>query len=174
MKLTQPRWRRWAIVLGVLVAVGGSGVTVVRAQQVPGVPGPCVRSQGLLTPDDREAIGRVILQRTKETLGLSDQQVEQIRTTLQSRRDEARADVQALCEARVELRRLLERQDSDPAALKAVAERVKTLQGKLLDRRLETVVALRSQLTPAQWAKWIEMRKGLGHRWMGGGPGLRS
>lgn len=174
MKITQPRWRRWMVVLGVLVAVGGSGVAVVRAQQAPGVPGPCARSQGLLTPDDREAIGRVILQRTKEKLGLSDQQAEQMRTMLQSRRDEARADAQALCEARVELRQLLERQDSDPAALKAAAERIKTLQGKLMDRRLDTALALRSQLTPDQWAKWIELRKGRGHRWTGGGPGVRS
>jgi len=112
--------------------------------------------------------------RVKEKLGLSDQQADQMRTMLQSQRDEARADAQALCEARVELRQLLERQDSDPAVLKAVAERVKTLQGKLLDRRLETVVALRSQFTPDQWAKWIEMRKGRGRRWMGGGPGVRS
>lgn len=174
MNIPQPRWCRWAIVLGVLVAVGGSGVVSVWAQQAPGAPGPCARSQGWLTPEDREAIGRVILQRTKETLGLSDQQADQMRTMLQSRRDEARADAQGLCEARVELRQLLERQDSDPAVLKAVAERVKTLQGKLLDRRLETVVALRSQLTADQWAKWIELRKGRGRRWMGGGPGLRS
>ncbi len=116
----------------------------------------------------------MILQRTKEKLGLSDQQTEQIRTTLQSRRDEARADIQALCRARVELRQLLDRQDSDPAALKTAAEQVKALQGKLLDRRLETAVTLRSQLTPDQWAKWLELRKGRGRRWMGGDPGVRS
>jgi Spy/CpxP family protein refolding chaperone len=127
-----------------------------------------------LTGDDREAIGRMYLQRVKERLGLSDQQAEQIRTTLQSRRDEARADIQALCEARMELRGLLDRQDSDPAALKAAAERVKTLQGKLLDRRLETAIALRSQLTPDQWARWLELRKSMGHRWMGRAHGLAS
>lgn len=115
-----------------------------------------------------------MVQRAKETLGLSDRQADQIRITLQSRRDEARADAQALCEGRVELRQLLERQDSDPAALKAVAERVKALQGKLLDRRLETVIALRSQLTPDQWTKWNELRKGMGRRWMGRGRGFAS
>ena len=63
------------------------------------------------------------------------------------------------------MRGLLDQQRSDPAALKLAAERVKALQGKLLDRRLDTVVALRSQLTPEQWAKWLELRKGRGHHW---------
>jgi Spy/CpxP family protein refolding chaperone len=51
---------------------------------------------------------------------------------------------------------------------------VKALRGKLLDRRLEAQIALRAQLTPEQWAKWIEMRKGRGHRWMGRGRGIAS
>lgn len=165
---------RWALAV-VLFVVSGAGVlTTAQAQQGPSPAGPCARPQGLLTGDDREAIGRMVLQRAQERLGLSDQQAEQIRSLLQSRRDEARADAQALCEARVELRQLMERQDSDPAALKAVADRIKTLQAKLLDRRLETVVALRSQLTPDQWAKWIELRKGMGRRWMGRGRGFNS
>ncbi len=174
MKTAHLGWRRWVLVVAAIVAIGGSGLAVVWAQQGPSPAGPCARSQGLLTPDDREAIGRVILQRTKEKLGLSDQQAEQIRTTLQSRRDEARADIQALCQARVELRQLLDRQDSDPAALKAAAEQVKALQGKLLDRRLETAITLRSQLTPDQWAKWLELRKTMGRRWMGRSRGLAS
>ena len=95
-----------------------------------------------------------------------------MRTMMQSRRDEARADVQALCEARVELRRLLEQQNSAPADLKAAADRVKSLQGKFLDRRLDTVIALRSQLTADQWAKWTDLRKGMSHRRMGRGRGF--
>jgi len=120
-----------------------------------------------LTSDDREAIGQIFLHRTKEKLGLSDDQAEQIRATLQSRRGEARADFLAVCQARVQLRQLLDQQNSDPSALKAAADQIKALQGKLLDRRLDTVVALRSQLTPDQWAKWIELRKTMAHRFMG-------
>ena len=86
----------------------------------------------------------------KEKLGLTDRQAEQIRSVLQSRRDEARADAQALCEGRVELRRLLEQQNSASTNLKAAVDRVKSLQGKFPDRRLDTVVALRSRLTPDQ------------------------
>jgi Spy/CpxP family protein refolding chaperone len=162
-------WRRWVLVVAAIVAIGGGGLALVSAQQGPSPTGPCLRPEGFLTQDDREAIGRMFLQRAKEKLGLSDHQAEQIRTLLASRRDEARADMQALCQARVELRRLLNRQDSDPAALKAVAEQVKTIQGRLLDRRLDAQIALRSQLTPDQWAKWIEYRKAIGHRRMGRG-----
>jgi Spy/CpxP family protein refolding chaperone len=122
-----------------------------------------------LTNDDREAIRKIFQDRVKERLGLTDQQAAQIQTLLREERGQVRADVQALCEARVEMRRLLEQQNSDPAALKAAAERVKALQGKLLDRRIEAQIALRSQLTPEQWAKWLELRKERGHRRMGRG-----
>lgn len=167
--------RRWLVVMmAVCVVMAGIGVAVAWAQQAPSPAGPCARPGGFLTQDDRDAIGRIIQQRTKENLGLSDQQAEQIRTTLQSRRDDARADFQALCQARVNLRQLLDQQNSDPGALKAAADGVKLLQGKLLDRRLDTVVALRSQLSADQWAKWIELRKAGARRWMGRAPGLAS
>jgi Spy/CpxP family protein refolding chaperone len=156
-----------------VLLIGGGGVEVVRAQQGPDPAGPCARQEGFLTRHDRGAIGRIIGERVKEKLGLSDQQADEIRAMLETRRTETRADLQALCEARVELRRLLERQDSAPADLQAAAERVKAIQGKLLDRRLEAQIALRSQLTPEQWAKWIELRKGRGHRW-GRGRGIAS
>jgi hypothetical protein len=167
--------RRWLVMMMAMVVVmAGIGVAVAWAQQAPSSAGPCVRPGGILTQDDRDAIGRIILQRTKENLGLSDQQAEQIRTTLQSRRDDARADFQALCQARVDFRQLLDQQNSDPGALKDAADRVKLLQGKLLDRRLDTVVALRSQLSADQWTTWVEMRKARARRWMGRAPGLAS
>lgn len=163
------RWgrHRWVLMVAAILAIAGGATATAWAQQGPGPAGPCARPQGVLSPEDRAAIGRILLQRTKERLGLSDQQAEQIRAILASRRVEARADIQALCQARVELRQLLDRQDSDPAALKAVAERVKALQAKLLDRRVETQIAVRSQLTADQWAKWIELRKTMARRFMG-------
>ncbi len=172
MKLTQPKWHQWALVLAVIVVIGGSGLVVALAQQAPTPASICTRSERLLTDADREAMVKVIRDRIKEKLGLTDQQAEQIQSILQSRRDEARADAQALCEARVELRQLLQQQNSDPAALKAAVDRVKSLQGKFLDRRLDTVIALRSHLTLDQWAKWIELRKTMAHRRRGWGPGF--
>ncbi len=167
MKTAQWGWHRWVLVVAVIAAVEGGATALAWAEQGPDPAGRCGRVEGILTQDDREAIGRILLQRTKEKLGLSDQQAEQIRSILASRRDEARADIQALCQARAELRQLLDRQDSDPAALKAVADRVKALQAKLLDRRVEAQIAVRSQLTADQWSKWIELRKTMARRFMG-------
>lgn len=174
MHMMRLKRRQWALVVTVIALSVGSGGVLTQAQQGPPPAGPCVRPQGLLTSHDRETIGRIFLRRAKERLGLSDQQAEQIRSLLQSQRDQARADIQTLCEARVELRQLLARQDSDPAALKATAERIKSIQGKLLDRRLDTMIGLRSQLSPDQWAKWLELRQAKGHRWMSRGRRFAS
>jgi Spy/CpxP family protein refolding chaperone len=129
---------------------------------------------GYLTDDDREALGRIFMRRAQERLGLNDQQAEDIQAALKTMRDDSRADLQALCLARQDLRQLLAKQDSDPAALRAAADRVKALQGKLLDRRVEGQLALRSKLTADQWAKWLELRKGMGHRRMGRGRAIAS
>lgn len=154
-----------------LLASGVGGGAVARAQQAAPAPDPAAacarRPAGLLTQDDRGAIGRIMWNRMKEKVGLDDQQADDIRGTLKAMRDSGGADFQALCEARVELRRLLDDQRSDPAALKAAGERVKALQGKLMDRRLDAHVALRSKLTADQWTKWVELRKERGQGWRG-------
>lgn len=168
------KWFQRALVLTAILALAGSSVVVAQAQQAPAPASLCARPGRLLTNDDREAIRKVFRDRMKERLALTDQQAGQIQALFNSRRDEARADIQALCEARVKMRQLLDQQNSDPVALRDAAGNVKMLQGKLLDRRLDTVVALRSQLTPEQWAKWLELRKGRGHRWGGRGRAMAS
>lgn len=162
-------WFKRALVLTAILTLAGSSVVVAQGQQAPAPASICARPERLLTNDDREAIRKIFQDRVKERMGLTDQQAVQIQTLLNERRDQVRVDIQALCEARVEMRRLLEQQNSDPAALKSAAERVKTLQGKLLDRRIEAQIGLRSQLTPEQWVKWLELRRGMGHRRMGRG-----
>lgn len=162
-------WFKRALVLTAILTLTGSSVVVAQGQQAPAPASICARPERLLTNDDREAIRKIFQDRVKERLGLTDQQAVQIQTLLNERRDQVRVDIQALCEARVEMRRLLEQQNSDPAALKSAAERVKTLQGKLLDRRIEAQIVLRSQLTPEQWVKWLEFRRGMGHRRLGRG-----
>lgn len=159
----------WRIGLGAMVLAGwaAGGASAAWAQGAPEAAPRCAGPRGALTAEDREAIGRIFMQRTKERLGLTDQQAQEIRALLRSMRDDARADLQALCEARLEMRRLLERQDSDPAALKAAGERVKALMGKLMDRRLEAQLAIRARLTADQWAKWVELRKERGRHFRG-------
>ncbi|HEY7676551.1 MAG TPA: Spy/CpxP family protein refolding chaperone [Candidatus Methylomirabilis sp.] len=161
-----------------LLAGGLGAVPVAWAQQAQPAPDPAAacarRPAGLLTQDDREAIGRIWWTRVKEKVGLSDQQADEIRALLKARRDDGRADWQALCLARVALRTLMAQQTSDPAAVKAAGDQVKALQAKLMDRRLDTYLALRSKLSADQWAKWVELRKERAGHWRRRGPAFSS
>lgn len=167
-------WYWQAFMMAAVIAMTATPVVMAQGQQAPAPASVCARPERFLSNDDREVIRKVFRDRLKERLALTDQQAEQIQTLFHSQRDQTRADMQALCEARVEMRRLLDQQNSDPAALKTAAERVKALQGKLLDRRIEAQIALRSQLTPEQWAKWLELRKARGHHRMGRGRAVAS
>jgi Spy/CpxP family protein refolding chaperone len=104
--------------------------------------------------------------RTQERLGLTDQQVADIRNLLETQRTTAQADVQNLIAARRQLRTLLEQQTSDPATVQSTATQVKTLQAKLFDARLQTQIALRGKLSPEQWQRWLALRKGMGRHGM--------
>ena len=165
----------WAVAAGIALFLGAAGAALAQTEQAPGAPGqgPCAMRGGVLTREDREAMGAIFMNRVKERLGFSDQQADEIRAAFRAQRDAARGDFQAMCEGRLELRRLMEQQDADPAALKAAGERVKALQAKLLDRRLETYLALRGKLTPDQWLKWVEFRKERGGPWRGRFAGPR-
>ena len=151
------RW--WIVAAAVLLVAGLGGAAMAQAQQAPAPGTPCGPRQGLLTPDDRAAMRQIIMNRTKEALGLTDQAAGEIQAIFQAARDAARSDRQGLCQARVDLRTLIQQQASDPAAVKAAGDRVKALQAKLMDRRLDTYLAVRSKLTPDQWAKWLELRE---------------
>ena len=162
---------RWLMIAGVLLVMGLAPIGVARAQPGPGGRGPCDRPERLLTPEDRQLIGDRMMLRMQDRLGLTQEQANEIRGVLQSRRDQIRGELQQLCEARVQLRQLLGRQDADAADLKAVTEKVKALQSAVLDQRVDTYLALRSKLTADQWQKWIELRQHLGRRVRGHGPG---
>ena len=58
----------------------------------------------------------------------------------------------------------------DKDARQLITERVKVLQGGMLDRRVDTYLALRSKLTPEQWEKWRELRREMGGRFHRRGP----
>lgn len=152
-------WVFVATLLGGLVLPG-----LVQAQQPTGRPAP------LLLPEDRAAMGQIFWHRMQGRLGLTDQQVTDIRALLDAQRTAARANVQNLMAARKQLRTLLDQQVPDTAAVQAAATQVKTLQATLFDARLQTQMALRAKFTPEQWQQWQTMRKGMRHRWMRRGP----
>lgn len=161
--------RRWMLGGSMLLAIALAGTDMAAAQPGADRGGPCSRPERLLAPEDRQLIGDRVMRRMQERLGMTQEQADEIRGVLESQRDEARAELQKLCEARLEMRQLLGRQNADPAALKAVTEQVKALQGALLDRRVDTYLALRSKLTPEQWEQWRTLRHKMGHRFHGRG-----
>lgn len=149
--------------MGVLVVAG----LLSSAEAAPvGGSGAGGRGAGILLPEDRQAIAEVVGKRIQERLGLSQEQWEDIRATLKATREKARTDFRALRQAQADLRTLLANPGADPGALKAAAEQVKALQGAFVDRRIETVLALRSKLTSEQWERWQTLRRGrMGRGW---------
>jgi len=155
-----------------LACAAGVGLGVAQAQPRSMAGGSCVRPEGLLTPEDRQLVGDRIVQRMRDRLGLTQEQADGIRGVFQAERDRMREDGRKLCEARQELRQLLDRQDADSAKLQEAAAQVKALQGAMLDRHIEMRLALRSKLTPEQWQKWQEIRQGMAARHHGRRPTL--
>jgi Spy/CpxP family protein refolding chaperone len=152
----------WVIVATLLAGLVLPGPAL--AQQTGGQPAP------LLTPEDRAAMGQIYWQRMQSRLGLTDQQVTEIRALLDAQRASTRANVQGLIAARKQLRSLLDQPAPDQASIQAAATQVKTLQAALFDARLQTQLALRAKFTAEQWQQWQTLRKGMRHRWMRHGP----
>jgi Spy/CpxP family protein refolding chaperone len=164
-----------AITIGLLASAGFA-----MAQQAAPPPAPG-QQQRLLTPEDREAMAQIFWHRMQAQLGLSDQQVTDIRSAVQAQRQGMRTDFLALRDARKHLRELMQTPSADAGAIQSAAAQVSQLQGKLFTERINNQLALRAKLTPDQLAKWIELRKTMHPRWggkrgmhggMGFGPGL--
>lgn len=164
-------WKVW--VLGGVILLGLVMAGAALAQQAGGPP---PHRESILTQDDRAAMGQIFWHRMQARLGLTDQQVTDIRALLDSQRTASRANVQSLMVARKEMRTLLQQPTVDSAAVQAAATQVKTQQAALFDARLQTQLALRGKLTPEQWQQWQTLRKGHGGPWMrrghGFGPGM--
>ena len=170
-------WRTGKTTMMLAVLLLGLGATsAVLAQSPAGPPGPPPHAKPLLTLEDRTAMAQIFWHRTRERLGLTDQQAADIRALLDEHRAAARADGQNLMAARRQLQNLLDQPTSDASAIRTAAAQVTELQTKVLDHRLQTQLAVRAKLTPEQWKQWRTLRQGMGHR--GGrhrgafGPGL--
>lgn len=153
--------RARSVVAAVLALSVIGGAVAVAGAQTPPPAGP-PQGNRLLTPEDRAAIGQVFWQRIQQRLGLTDQQVADVRALVQQRRDAARAELQALGSARRDLRAAMSQPTVDQSAVSAAAGQVKALQNQLFDERLQTQLAIRAKLTPEQWQRWTELRRGMG------------
>lgn len=163
-----------------VIAVGIMASTAVAFAQSAPPPGPPApgQHQGVLTPEDREAMAQIFWNRMKGQLGLSDEQVADLRNTMQTQRQTMRPQFQALREARKQFRDLMQQNPpADPGSIKAAADNLSNLQTALSKARIDNQLALRAKLTPDQLSKWIELRKSMRPRWggqhrMGGGMGF--
>ena len=141
-----------------------AGVRDAWADTAPTGADRCQRIGTMMAPADREAMAARMSARLKDRLGLTDEQVADIRATFEARRDARLQGARALCEARVALRTLQASQNADPAAVRAAGEQLKAAQGQMLDLRLDTYLDFRDKVTPDQWAKWVELRREMGAR----------
>ena len=157
---------------GTLMGALFLGLALAGAAQAQAPAGPPAGHQMLLTPEDRAAMGQIFWNRMQEKLGLSGEQATGIRALLDAQRTAARTTGQELRAARKQLRGLLDQQTPDPAAVQAAASQIKTLQAAMFDAHLQTQLALRAKLTPAQWQQWQSLHSGQGHRGRRPGPGF--
>ena len=157
---------------GTLMGALFLSLALAGAAQAQGPAGPPAGHQMLLTPEDRAAMGQIFWHRMQEKLGLSGEQATEIRALLDAQRTAARTTGQELRAARKQLRGLLDQPTPDPAAVQAAASQIKTLQAAMFDAHLQTQLALRAKLTPAQWQQWQSLHPGQGHWGRQPGPGF--
>ena len=157
---------------GTLMGTLFLGLALAGLVQAQAPAGPPAGHQMLLTPEDRAAMGQIFWHRMQEKLGLSGEQATEIRALLDAQRTAARTTGQELRAARKQLRGLLDQQTPDSAAVQAAASQIKTLQAAMFDAHLQTQLALRAKLTPAQWQQWQSLRPGRGHWGRRPGPGF--
>ena len=88
----------WGIVAALFVGVVMASVALAQMPQ-----GPTPQREPILTPEDRAAMAQVYWHRVQGKLGLTDQQVTEIRALLDTQRTASRADFQGLIAARKQL-----------------------------------------------------------------------
>ena len=93
------------------------------------------------------------LQRAKEKLGLTDDQVAQIKSQLAPEKDTLKALITKLHEARVGLREAIQAPDATEASVRAASAKVASVQADLAVERLKLFGKLSPILTPEQREK---------------------
>lgn len=102
------------------------------------------------------ARGDRMFSRLQQTLGLTDDQVTQIRTIYGQRRDQGRSLGHSLRQAQTDLRGLA-LSGADPSAIAAKKAEVAQLMAQGLDLRVQTLQQIGPILTPDQRAKLAQM-----------------
>jgi len=105
--------------------------------------------------DDRGERGanREKFEKIIQELDLSPEQQELINKQRAGHREKRRQTFQTLRTKRLELKQELEKQDVDKKKIDSLVSEIKPLLGKLLDLRVESILAMKEILTPEQFEK---------------------
>tara|TARA_Y100000031_G_C8024650_1_gene294258 strand:+ start:93 stop:575 length:483 start_codon:yes stop_codon:yes gene_type:complete len=96
------------------------------------------------------------MQKFIDELGLSEEQQAQMKEQRQGHKDEIKEFYEEVRGLRDALKAELEKPDSNEATINSLATRLKALEGKKIDFRIQKVLELKSILTPEQFKKFKE------------------
>jgi Spy/CpxP family protein refolding chaperone len=89
-----------------------------------------------------------------EKLGLSDEQVAQLKTHKQAKIESRKKLYSELSKQKQELKDELEKPVSDNARIKQIADSIKQIQSEMIDERIKGILEIKAILTPEQYSEF--------------------
>jgi Spy/CpxP family protein refolding chaperone len=142
---------RTIVALGSALLVGTLATGSIAAAQTPTAP----------PTQNRQAWQDKMLNHLKQKLGLTDDQVTQIKQIQDKHRDARRQIFTSLRQATAQLRQLA-LTGTDDAALQQKTAEVQNLVGQSIALRAQTLREIAPVLTPEQRQAWAQMHRGHG------------
>jgi Spy/CpxP family protein refolding chaperone len=142
---------RTVLALGSALLLGTLTMGSVASAQTPAPP----------APQNRQAWQDKMLGRLQQKLGLTDDQVTQIRQVQDRHRDARRQVYTSLRQANAQLRQLA-LTGTDDAAFQQKTSEVQALVGQSIALRAQTLREIAPILTPEQRQAWAQMKHGRG------------
>jgi len=124
---------------------------------------PLPRRNGRSFPQQQLALPAV-LQAVSAQLDLSDEQKQEIAAILKANKDELKADIASVIEARTALFETIHADVFDEGAIRAAAKSAGDAEAELAVLRAEIVQSVRAVLTPEQQQKLQELKASLKDR----------
>lgn len=101
---------------------------------------------------------------TANRLNLTTEQKEKMKTLRQNQRQEMKALLQSLKEARLKIKEQLDNPNATPEAIAPLAAEAKAILAKMVDKRIAGVFAIRALLTPEQFKQMSQIKQNMGER----------
>jgi Spy/CpxP family protein refolding chaperone len=117
---------------------------------------PLAQAQQGPGPEPREHDGSHIQEIFKQ-LDLTDEQKQQLETAKKQHRTEAASDRRAIRDAREAMRVELMKSQLDMAKIRQIHSQIKSLQDKMEDERLNSILTVRTILTQEQFQKFSSL-----------------